>query len=152
MAEKQTTSAFALLDKIDQLAGRGRNRDGLHKAAPGLQDLREHHGGDFIRLVRAGRQRMQSLGELVRSSRLEPPSASFAPSRISCLQFLLALTSVLNHLLQALHDELVLALVELAEMPMRFGQSQCRDEHRVVDFDERLCARDNSSSNSAASS
>ena len=45
---------FALFDKINQLAGRGRKRDGLHKAFARRQQLRQHHSGDFIRLVASG--------------------------------------------------------------------------------------------------
>ena len=88
--------------------------------------------------LRAGRQRMQSLGESITSTQAGILVCLLrVRRRLLRLHFLLALTSVLNHLLQALHDELVLALVELAAMPMRLGQGQCRDEHRVVDFDER---------------
>ena len=102
--------------------------------------------------LRAGRERMQSLGELITSTRLESVVCLVRVRRhLLRLHFLLALNSVLNHLLQAFHDELVLSIVELAAMPMRLGQGQCRDEHRVVDFDERLCSR-KSSSNSSASS
>ena len=46
---------FALLDKINQLAGRGRNRDGPAQGIPRhRQQLRQHHSGDFIRLVASG--------------------------------------------------------------------------------------------------
>ena len=88
--------------------------------------------------LRAGSERMQSFGELIESTGPESSFACWRLSAISCAcNFLLALNSVLNHLLQAFHDELVLSIVELAAMPMRFGQGQCGDEHRVVDFDER---------------
>ena len=45
---------FALFDKINHLADQSRHRDGLHKASRRLQYLRQHHSGDFIRLVASG--------------------------------------------------------------------------------------------------
>ena len=129
---------FALLHKINHLAGQGRNRDCLHNAASRLQYLREHHGSDFIRLAASGQ------GEDTKPRRVD--QINQAGIRVCLwrvlrnllrLHFLLAIDSVLNHLLQAFHDELVLSIVDLAAMPMRLGQGQCGDEHRVVDFGER---------------
>ena len=54
VAEMHTTSGVRLCDKIDHLAGRGRERDGLHEAFAGGQQLRQHHSGDLIRLVAGG--------------------------------------------------------------------------------------------------
>jgi hypothetical protein len=42
------------LDESRQLAGRGRHRNGLHQAAAGRQDLRQHHTGDCIPVVAGG--------------------------------------------------------------------------------------------------
>jgi len=116
---------FAPLDKINQLAGRGRKRGGLRTAFARRQQLRQHHAGDFIRLVASGQaqdarpRRVAVLGALFR------------------LRFRLVLTPFVNHLLQALKDELVPALVQFAAMPVALGQSQGRDDQRVVDLDKR---------------
>ena len=107
---------FLPLDKINQLVGRGRKRDGLHKAFARRQQLRQHHSGDFIRLVASGQ------------------AEDARPRRVAVLDvcfrgyFLLGLTPFVNHLLQTLQNELVPALVQFAPMPVGFGQRQRRDE------------------------
>ena len=84
----QTTSALTLLDKINHLAGQGRNRDGLHKAAPGLQYLREHHGGDFIRLAASGQAedaKRRRVGSINETRNLRLPLCASAVVSFACI-------------------------------------------------------------------
>ena len=90
-----TTSGLRFCNKIHHLAGRGRERDGLHEASAAGQQLRQHHGGDLIRLVASGQ------AEDARP-RADPVALLDDLFR---RYFLLALGPFVNHLLQALQDE-----------------------------------------------
>ena len=81
-------------------------------AAAGLQDLREHHGGDFIRLAPSG----QAENRKTRRVDLVYAKGIFVCHwRVRGLplgqQFLLTLALVLNHLLQAFRDEVVTSVL-----------------------------------------
>ena len=106
---------------------------------PSISNLRQHEGRDFIRLAASGQ------AEDAKRQRLnlcDQAGISLDNQRIRRFRFrpgfLLPLATIQNDLPQALQDELVLAFIEFAKLAMCFGQSQRRNEHRVVDFRERL--------------